>query len=35
MITCVVLRRNGEVAIAADALVTFGDTRPDHSVAMQ
>lgn len=27
MTTCVVVRKNGEVAIAADSLVTFGDTR--------
>jgi len=27
MTTCVVVRKNGRVAIAADSLVTFGDTR--------
>jgi ATP-dependent protease HslVU (ClpYQ) peptidase subunit len=27
MTTCVVVRKNGQVAIAADSLVTFGDTR--------
>ncbi|HEY5798831.1 MAG TPA: MFS transporter [Burkholderiaceae bacterium] len=27
MTTCVVVRKGGEVAIAADTLVTFGDTR--------
>ena len=27
MTTCVVVKKDGEVAIAADALVTFGDTR--------
>src|SRR6476620_11274823 len=27
MTTCVAVRKNGEVAIAADSLVTFGDTR--------
>jgi ATP-dependent HslUV protease subunit HslV len=27
MTTCVVVRKNGEVAIASDSLVTFGDTR--------
>ena len=27
MTTCVVVRKNGQAAIAADSLVTFGDTR--------
>ena len=27
MTTCVVVKKDGEVAIAADSLVTFGDTR--------
>jgi ATP-dependent protease HslVU (ClpYQ) peptidase subunit len=27
MTTCVVVRKNSQVAIAADSLVTFGDTR--------
>lgn len=27
MTTCVVVKKNGEVAIAADSLVSFGDTR--------
>jgi ATP-dependent HslUV protease subunit HslV len=27
MTTCVVVKKNGEAAIAADSLVTFGDTR--------
>jgi ATP-dependent HslUV protease, peptidase subunit HslV len=27
MTTCVVVRKNNEIAIAADSLVTFGDTR--------
>lgn len=27
MTTCVVVKKNGQVAIAADSLVTFGDTR--------
>ena len=30
MTTVVVVKRGGEVAIAADALVTFGDTRVGH-----
>lgn len=30
MTTCVVVRKNNEVAIAADSLVTFGDTRLAH-----
>lgn len=27
MTTCVVVKKNGQIAIAADSLVTFGDTR--------
>lgn len=27
MTTCVVIRKNNSIAIAADSLVTFGDTR--------
>ncbi len=27
MTTCVVVKKNDEIAIAADSLVTFGDTR--------
>src|SRR3569832_2442231 len=27
MTTCVVVRKNNEIAIASDSLVTFGDTR--------
>lgn len=30
MTTCVVVKKNNEVAIAADCLVTFGDTRLAH-----
>ena len=30
MTTVVVVRKNGQVAIAADTLVTFGDTRLSH-----
>src|SRR5439155_19493806 len=30
MTTVVVVRRNGQVAIAGDSLVTFGDTRLAH-----
>jgi ATP-dependent HslUV protease subunit HslV len=32
MTTVVVVRKNGQVAIAADTLVTFGDTRLTHRV---
>jgi ATP-dependent HslUV protease subunit HslV len=31
MTTCVVVRKNGHVAIAAESLVTFGDTRLPHA----
>ena len=31
MTTCVVVRKNNEVAIASDSLVTFGDTRLSHA----
>jgi ATP-dependent HslUV protease subunit HslV len=31
MTTCVVVRKNKEIAIAADSLVTFGDTRLSHA----
>ena len=31
MTTCVVVRKNNQVAIAADSLVTFGDTRLSHA----
>jgi ATP-dependent protease HslVU (ClpYQ) peptidase subunit len=31
MTTCVVVKKNNQVAIAADSLVTFGDTRLSHS----
>jgi len=31
MTTCVVVRKNNEIAIAADSLVTFGDTRLSHA----
>ena len=31
MTTCVVVRKNGQAAIAADSLVTFGDTRLGHA----
>ncbi|WP_338845535.1 MFS transporter [Massilia sp. W12] len=30
MTTCVVVRKNNEIAIASDSLVTFGDTRLSH-----
>ncbi len=30
MTTCLVVRKNNEVAIASDSLVTFGDTRLSH-----
>ena len=30
MTTVVAVRKNGQVAMAADALVTFGDTRLTH-----
>ncbi|GIZ52034.1 MFS transporter [Noviherbaspirillum aridicola] len=30
MTTCVVVKKNGQIAIAADSLVTFGDTRLSH-----
>ncbi|MFZ6647349.1 MFS transporter [Undibacterium sp. TJN25] len=30
MTTCVVVRKENEIAIAADSLVTFGDTRLSH-----
>jgi ATP-dependent protease HslVU (ClpYQ) peptidase subunit len=30
MTTCVVVRKGNEIAIAADSLVTFGDTRLSH-----
>ena len=30
MTTCVVVKKDGEIAIAADSLVTFGDTRLAH-----
>ena len=31
MTTCVVVKKNNEVAIASDSLVTFGDTRLSHA----
>lgn len=31
MTTCVVVRKNSEIAIASDSLVTFGDTRLSHT----
>jgi ATP-dependent protease HslVU (ClpYQ) peptidase subunit len=31
MTTCVVVKKNNEIAIAADSLVTFGDTRLSHA----
>ena len=31
MTTCVVVKKNGQIAIAADSLVTFGDTRLSHA----
>lgn len=31
MTTCVVVRKNSEIAIASDSLVTFGDTRLSHA----
>lgn len=31
MTTCVVVRKNDHIAIAADTLVTFGDTRLSHA----
>lgn len=31
MTTCVVVKKNNEVAIASDSLVTFGDTRLSHT----
>jgi ATP-dependent HslUV protease subunit HslV len=30
MTTCVVVKKNNEIAIASDSLVTFGDTRLSH-----
>lgn len=31
MTTCVVVKKNNEIAIASDSLVTFGDTRLSHA----
>ncbi|WP_076592178.1 Ntn hydrolase family protein [Herminiimonas arsenitoxidans] len=31
MTTCVVVKKNNEIAIACDSLVTFGDTRLSHA----
>ncbi|AMO96979.1 proteasome subunit [Collimonas fungivorans] len=31
MTTCVVVKKNGQIAIASDSLVTFGDTRLSHA----
>ena len=31
MTTCVVVKKNREIAIACDSLVTFGDTRLSHA----
>jgi ATP-dependent HslUV protease subunit HslV len=31
MTTCVVVRKNSEIAIGSDSLVTFGDTRLSHA----
>lgn len=31
MTTCVVVKKNDEIAIASDSLVTFGDTRLSHA----
>ncbi|WP_293779536.1 MFS transporter [uncultured Oxalicibacterium sp.] len=31
MTTCVVIKKNNEIAIASDSLVTFGDTRLSHA----
>ena len=31
MTTCVVVKKNNEIAIASDTLVTFGDTRLSHA----
>ncbi|MBV8667165.1 MAG: MFS transporter [Burkholderiaceae bacterium] len=31
MTTCVVVKKNNQIAIAADSLVTFGDTRLSHA----
>ena len=31
MTTCVVVKKGNQVAIAADSLVTFGDTRLSHA----
>lgn len=34
MTTCVVVKKNNEIAIASDSLVTFGDTRLPHGYEM-
>ena len=34
MTTCVVVRKNNQIAIAADSLVTFGDTRLSNAYEM-
>lgn len=31
MTTCVVVKKNGQIAIASDSLVTFGDTCLSHA----